>query len=66
MGSMPMVPKRTRVVVRSCSGVIGHGAELAAAVLSATKLFPHAALIVSAAERIMVELRAVCEDREEE
>jgi hypothetical protein len=45
---------------------MGHGAELAAAVLNDTKELPHAALIASAAERMMVAFIIELEDREVE
>jgi len=45
---------------------MGHGAGLAAAVLNDTKELPHAALIVSAAEWMMVAFSAELEDKEVE
>jgi hypothetical protein len=45
---------------------MGHGAELAAAVLNDTKELPHAALTVSAAERMMLAFITVLEDKEVE
>jgi hypothetical protein len=45
---------------------MGHGAELAAAVLNDTKELPHAALTVSAAERMIVAFITELEDREVE
>ena len=66
IGSEAMITNNSKVVVRSCKSGIGHEAELAAAVLKETKLLPHAALTVSAAERMIVELSAECEERDEE
>ena len=45
---------------------MGHGAEFAAAVLNDTKELPHAALIVSAAEWMMVAFNTELEDKEVE
>jgi len=65
-GSEAMITSSSSVVVRSCKRGIGHEAELAAAVLKETKLLPHAALTVSAAERMMVELSAERDERDAE
>jgi len=61
-----MITSSSSVVVRSYRSGIGHEAELAAPVLNETKLLPHAALTVLAAERMMVELSAERDEREEE
>jgi hypothetical protein len=45
---------------------MGHEAELAAAALNETKELPHAAFIVSVAERIVVALSAEWDDKEAE
>jgi len=45
---------------------MGHGAEFAAAVLNDTKELPHAALIVSAAEWMMVAFKTELEDKKVE
>lgn len=45
---------------------MGHEAELAAAVLNDTNVLPHAALIMSAAECMIVAFSAELEDKEVE
>lgn len=65
-GKSPSILNKRNVVVRSYKSGMGHVAELAAAVLNDTKLLPHAAFIVSDAERIIVEFKAELEDKEVE